>query len=126
MGRSRLSDRSVIGLLLVGLGTMFLLDSTNVFGPEVRIVGTYWPALLIAWAVGGFIANGLVFRWWLLVVGGVGVVFLLSNLGVWALGVGQLWPIALVALGLMMLLGRQVRRKGAARAGRASHRQVEA
>lgn len=122
MGRSRLSDRSIIGLLLVGLGIMFLLDSTDVFGPGTSIVGTYWPALLIAWAVWGFVADGFVLRLWLVVVGGVGVIFLLSNLNVWALEAGQLWPVALVAVGLMMLFGRQLRRRGKRGGGRASQR----
>lgn len=125
MGRSRLSDRSVIGLLLVGLGIMFLLDSTDVFGPGTSIVGTYWPMLLIAWAVWGFIADGFVLRFWLVVVGGVGIIFLLTNLNVWSLDAGQLWPVALVAVGLMMLFGRQLRRKGKRGVGRASHRTEE-
>jgi len=51
MRGSRISDRSVIGLLVVGLGIMFLLDTTNVLGPGARILRTHWPALLIAWAV---------------------------------------------------------------------------
>lgn len=122
MRRSRLSDRSVIGLLLVGLGTMFLLDSTNVFGPGISVVGTYWPALLIAWAVWGFVANGLVLRWWQAVVGGVGVIFLLSNLKVWSLDAGQLWPVALVAVGLLMIFGRQLRRNVGRGADRAKQR----
>lgn len=120
MRRSRLSDRSVIGLLLAGLGLMLLLDSTDLLGPGTSVVGTYWPVLLIAWAVGGFVANGLVLRWWLAVVGGVGVIFLLSNLRVWALDAGQLWPVALVVVGLMMVFGRQLRRKARRGAGRAA------
>jgi len=104
---------------------MFLLDSTNVFGPGVSVVGTYWPALLIAWAVWGFLANGLVLRWWQAVVGGVGVIFLLSNLKVWSLDAGQLWPVALVAVGLLMIFGRQLRRKVGRGAGRANQRAEE-
>jgi predicted membrane protein len=104
---------------------MFLLDSTGVLGPGTNVVGTYWPALLVAWAVWGFFANGLVLRWWQAVVGGVGVIFLLSNLRVWALDAGQLWPVALVAVGLMMIFGRQLRRKVRRGAGRAPQRPEE-
>jgi hypothetical protein len=125
MWRSRLSDRSVIGLLLVGLGIMFLLDSTDVIGPDTSIVATYWPALLIAWAGWGLVAGGFVLRPWLVVVGGIGVIFLLSNLNLWALGAGQLWPVALVAVGLMMLFGRRLRRRGNRGDGRSSQRPGE-
>ena len=125
MRRSRLSDRSVIGLLLVGLGIMFLIDTTGAWGRDISVVGTYWPALLIVWAVWSFIASGFVLRLWLVVVGGIGVIFLLSNLNVWALDAGQLWPVALVAVGLMMIFGRQMRRRGKRGGGRASQRSGE-
>lgn len=125
MRGSRISDRSVIGLLLVALGVMFLIDTTGVWGRDISIVGTYWPALLIAWAAWGFITSGFVLRLWLVVVGGVGVIFLLSNLNVWALDAGQLWPVALVAVGLMMLFGRQMRRRGKRGGGRSSRRNQE-
>jgi hypothetical protein len=59
------------------------------------------------------------------VVGGVGIIFLLSNLKIWSLDAGQLWPVALVAVGLLMIFGRQLRRKGRRGAGRANQRAEE-
>jgi hypothetical protein len=44
-----ISDRFIIGLLVVALGLMFLLDTTNALGQDTNIVGTYWPALLNGW-----------------------------------------------------------------------------
>ena len=50
------------------------------------------------------------------VVGGVlflliGVVNVLESVGVWAVGIGVLWPLVLVALGTSMVVGRQERQK---------------
>jgi hypothetical protein len=99
-----LSDRSFVGILLVALGVMFLLDNTDVLGTEKRVVGTYWPVLLIAWGLWDLLSSGFQARLWPLVLLIVGVVFLLANLQVWSVGVGQLWPVILVAVGLSFLL----------------------
>jgi predicted membrane protein len=108
---ARPSDRLVIGLLLVALGVMFLLDTTNALGPEVAVVGTYWPALLIAWALWGMVGRGLALRLGFLLVLLVGVIFLLSNLGVWEWGIGELWPLLLVMVGLLLLFGNRLGRR---------------
>jgi hypothetical protein len=115
MPSARLSDRSVIGLLLVALGIMFLLDTTDALGPGINVVGTYWPALLIAWGVWGLITSGFVLRLWYVIVLLIGVIFLLSNLRLWSWDAGQLWPIALVVVGLALLLGGRVVRRGSRR-----------
>lgn len=96
-------DRTLLGLLLIALGVMFLLDTTNAFGGDTDIFGTYWPVLLIAWGLWGMVASGLRLRLGSMIVLAVGVVFLLSNLGVWAWNVGQLWPIILVVIGLVLV-----------------------
>jgi hypothetical protein len=104
MRRSLLSDRSFVGLLLVALGVMFLLDNTDVLGTERRVVGTYWPALLIAWGLWGLLSGGFRARMWPLALVVVGVVFLVANLRLYPVSVGQLWPVILVAVGLSFLL----------------------
>jgi hypothetical protein len=107
-----ISDRFIIGLLVVALGVMFLLDTTNTLGQDTNIVGTYWPALLIAWGLWGLVSSGFVLKFWSIAVLAVGVVFLLSNLNLWTWDIGQLWPIALVLVGLALLLGGRVHRRG--------------
>jgi hypothetical protein len=107
MRRSRFSDRAFVGLLLVALGVMFLLDNTRVLGPEQRVVGTYWPVLLIAWGLWDLLSTGFRARLWPLVLLAVGVVFLLANLRLWPLSVGQLWPLILVVVGLSFLLRKR-------------------
>ena len=102
-----LSGGRVVGLLLIILGVMFLLDINDVFGPGVDIFGTYWPALLIVLGLWGLAVRGRAGRrsfLWPIIVLAVGVVFLLSNLQVWALDIGKLWPVIPVVIGLALLL----------------------
>ena len=121
-----MSNRIFCGLLLVALGIMFLLDTFDVLGEETDVFGTYWPALLIGWGVWGIIRNGFRLRVGSLIILAVGVVFLLSNLGLLAWNVGQLWPVLLVLLGLAIIgrlgrpsrwLRRRIGRRGSASAG---------
>jgi hypothetical protein len=123
---ARPSDRLIIGILLVALGVMFLLDTTDALGPDIAVVGTYWPALLIAWALWGMIGRGLILRLGYFLVLVVGVAFLLSNLGVWAWGVGELWPLLLVLVGLMLLFGNRLRPRRRRRPRRSYGNVVEA
>lgn len=107
-------DRKFIALLLIVLGTLFLLDTTNAFGVDVDILGTYWPALLIVLGLWGLVrqgtprlrvgSGGRQFTLWPIILLAVGVVFLLTNLSVWDLDIGQLWPVILVIVGLVLLL----------------------
>ena len=108
--QARISDRAIVGVLLVALGIMFLLDNTNALGPRTEIFGTYWPAFLIAWGLWGFVSSGFAFRFWKVVVLMVGVIFLMSNLNLWSWDAGQLWPLALVGGGLALIFRRGVRR----------------
>jgi len=104
---SVISDRAIIGLLVVTLGIMLLLDTANVFGSDTAVLGTYWPALVMAWGLWGLISFRSVL--WHAAVLVIGVVFLLTNLNVWTLNIGQLWPVVLVAIGLALLFSWRVR-----------------
>ena len=92
---------AVFGLLLVALGVMFLLDSTHVLGGETEVFGTFWPVLLIAWGAWRLLSMGFRSPFWTIAILAVGVVFLLSNLDLWAWSIGQLWPILVVVIGLV-------------------------
>ena len=106
-----MSNRIFCGLLLVALGIMFLLNTTGLVGEETNVVGTYWPTLLIGWGVWGILRSGFRLRLGSLIILALGVVFLLSNLKIWAWNAGQLWPVLLVLLGLAIIsrLGRPSR-----------------
>jgi predicted membrane protein len=107
MRYSVISDRAIIGLLVVTLGIMLLLDTTDVFGPNIAVLSTYWPVLVIAWGLWGLMSFHSVL--WHVTVLVIGVVFLLTNLNVWTLNIGQLWPVVLVAIGLALLFSWRVR-----------------
>jgi len=111
MRRFRLSHRTVIGLVLLALGIIFLFDTTDVWGRNINVVGTYWPVLLIAWGLWGIISNRFALKLWSCLLVAVGSVLLLSNLDLWDWGFGQLWPLLLVIVGLFMLFGNRSRRR---------------
>ena len=99
--RSRRGSRG-IGLLIVLIGVLFLLDQFHIvrFG---RIIGTWWPLILVI--IGGVKLNsgertsGLV----LLVVGGA---FLLANLDFIYWGdIYRFWPVILILVGLSIAFG---------------------
>ena len=120
--------RYVIGLLLVALGILLLLDNTTAFGVDWSLFGTWWPVLLIAWGlwgVFGMFSGGFRLRIWAVILLLLGVGFQLSELGLWDWDFSQLWPVAIVLVGLYLLLGRRGRRgfrrrNNSGRSGRSS------
>lgn len=91
------------GLTLVAIGALFLLDNLHIV--HVSTWFAYWPVILIAIGLvklvdsshtGGVIAGGV-----LMVIGGL---ILADNLGY--VRIEQMWPLALIAVGLFMLWNR--------------------
>ena len=97
-----------LGILLIGLGTIFALQAADVWPDDVEI----WPGILIV--VGLAIATdqasrGFRVAWFVpLVLIGLGTFFLLRDLDV--VGSGFIAPAVLIVVGLAMLLGRSGRR----------------
>jgi len=97
-------------LLLISAGVLVFLSNMGVIqGGGWDLVVRLWPLLLI---VGGL--DGLLHRESMVgavVLTGLGVIFLLSNLGYLALSAWEVivrfWPVFLVALGLDILIGRR-------------------
>lgn len=104
-----MSGRIVAGLIVVLVGIGLLLDAGNIleFGD---VVGTYWPLLLIAVGVGMMLSRPRHVTGGLIVVG-IGAVFLARNVG-WLPGnwFSYAWPLAIVAIGILILLPRMPRR----------------
>jgi hypothetical protein len=97
-------------LLLIALGVIFLLNNINVLRGDVwNTILQLWPVVLIVIGLDNlYQREGLVGAIFLI---GLGVVFLLSNLGyisvnIWRL-VLSLWPLLLVAIGLDLVVGRR-------------------
>ncbi len=97
-------------LILIALGVIFLLNNINVLPGDLW--GTllqFWPLILVAIGLDNiFQREGLVGATFMI---GLGVVFLLSNLGyintnIWQL-ILRLWPLLLVAIGLDLVVGRR-------------------
>ena len=101
--RPPFSPRVVAGLVLIGLGILFTLDSFGLV--DAGSLGDYWPLFLI---VPGLIS--LVWprkpadRFWGAVLVGVGSLFLLRNLGIIWIRFRHIWPVILVALGIYLIL----------------------
>src|SRR5437016_109550 len=95
----RPTARLLFGLAIIVLGVLFLLDNLGV--ADAGEVLRWWPAVLIVYGVArlaglGCRANlsaGLLFTlggaWWLL-----------HNIGVLSMGIGALWPVMLVLVGI--------------------------
>jgi len=97
-------------LLLIALGILFLLNNAGVLAGDLwSMVIQYWPVILIVIGLDNlYQREGLVGATFMI---GLGVVFLLANLGylnvdIWRL-VFNLWPLILVAIGLDLVLGRR-------------------
>ena len=95
--------RLFFGLLIVAVGTLLLLDNAGVLDAW-EIVSTWWPVVVILAGILTFAANP---RHWpvALIITGVGVAFLLSNLDIVDLG-DFIIPAAIILVGLLVLFGR--------------------
>src|SRR5437899_2269156 len=104
--RSRRRSSGFVGILFILFGALFLADQFNLlrFG---SIVATWWPAILILVGLAQFTERGRVRGSGLFLIG-LGVVFLLITLGYldWDV-LGRLWPLALIAIGLSIMLARR-------------------
>jgi hypothetical protein len=97
-------------LLLIAAGVFLFVNNLSLLpGTSWELVMRLWPLLLIAAGLDGFWrGEGYAGA---TVVTGLGVIFLLSNLGYMAFtawdSILRLWPIILVAVGLDIIIGRR-------------------
>jgi len=96
------NSKTIAGVIILGLGLLFLLKSINFFLFPHWIFS--WPMLLIAFAIyTGSKHNYRKSNW--LVLLAVGLAFLLPNI-IPSLSYAVLWPLPLIAVGLFMVLRR--------------------
>ena len=104
----------IFGLAIVAIGVLFLLDN---FGIDVGVVWGYWPIILIAVGLSKLVdTSNTAGRTGGAIVLLVGIVFLahkirlpfLNDISLW-----NLWPLALIAFGVMMLVGALDGKSGA-------------
>ncbi len=93
----------VMGIIVLLVGVLFLLENLGFF--YVGDIFRFWPVILIGLGIARILdGRGLHGMLWGLIVGGVGVVLLTNSLGyipwnLWRL----LWPALLILLGVLIL-----------------------
>ncbi len=95
-------SRWMPGVVLILIGTLFLLDHLNIV--HVDAFWRFWPLLLIALGLAKFVNEGRRVGGVMLVL--VGVFFMLENLGFRMLTWATLWPVLIIAAGVAMIWGR--------------------
>src|SRR5436305_278736 len=92
-------------MILVAIGALFFLNNLHIV--YLREWFQYWPVILIAAGivklvdsaeVGGRAGGGI--------LAGVGAIWLAKNLGFLDFRLRDMWPLALIAIGLLMLFER--------------------
>ena len=109
-GKRRGFGTAILGIGVLAVGAIFLLD--NLGFVEAENLLAYWPVLLILVGISHFVRPegsrrylaGSIFI-------AVGVIILLSNLGLISFGIWDLWPVILVIAGLSLIL-KPFRRRG--------------
>lgn len=99
---NRASSQVVLGVLVIGVGVLFLLDNLDIF--EFRHALGFWP---LAFIIAGLIAlSGKGPRsgnYVGVVLIAIGVLMMLGRLGFLYVSWGTLWPLVLIALGGLVL-----------------------
>lgn len=97
----------VPAIVLISVGAIFLLNNLHIF--YFQDVWRYWPTILIAIGLVKLVdsqnQSGRTSGAILLVLGAI---FLVPNLGFWDVSIGQLWPLFLIGLGVILLSQRVV------------------
>jgi predicted membrane protein len=91
----------VWGTLIVLAGVVLLLDHMGVI-----VIGSlfrFWPMILIFFGVGHLFTQSN--RVWGVILIAVGAIFQLNNLGITRLRFADLWPVAIIAVGLILIWG---------------------
>lgn len=87
------------GALIAVVGLAILVDNLNIF-PAIQLY-RFWPMILVVIGLMNIACrSGRFFSVILLVVG---VMFQLSELGIWHFGWGQIWPVVLISIGLLVM-----------------------
>ena len=91
----------VWGALIAAAGVALLLDHLGFLhiGSPFR----FWPMVLVFFGIGHLFTPSN--RAWGLILIAVGTVLQLNNFGITHLGFGDLWPLAIIAVGLVLMWG---------------------
>ena len=118
---NRATSQVVLGLLVVGMGVLFLLDNLDIL--NFRDAIGFWPLVFIVAGCAALFGNGPRSGNYM---GGVliaiGLLMILGRMGYFTISWGTLWPLVMIALGGLVLYrslgpGRVARHAAVAGAG---------
>jgi hypothetical protein len=99
---NRASSQVVLGLLVVGMGVLFLLDNLDIL--NFRHAIGFWPLVFIVVGCAALFGNGPRSGNYM---GGVliaiGLLMILGRMGYFYISWGTLWPLVMIALGGLVL-----------------------
>jgi hypothetical protein len=99
---NRASSQVVLGLLVVGMGVLFLLDNLAIL--NVRHAIGFWPLVFLVAGCAALFGNGPRSGNYL---GGVlvaiGILMIVGRMGFFTISWGTLWPLVMIALGGLVL-----------------------
>lgn len=99
--RTHMGGRLWFGIVILGLGILWTLDNLGFLDSE-RVLD-WWPVVLIAFGLSKLLgregARPLAAALWV----GAGVWLLGHNLGIVPWGLGELWPLVLIVLGVSII-----------------------
>jgi predicted membrane protein len=94
---------SVFALMLIVAGALLFLDNLGIL--PIRDIGAYWPIFIVVWGA------SILERWrspvaivWALALMAWGMLLILGNLQIISVRGGVGWPVMLIALGATMLV----------------------
>jgi len=94
-------------LVLITVGALFFLNNLHIIA--FREIFEYWPVALVAWGIFKVVdqpePKAKVFGGILIGIGGI---LLSINLGFLRMGWGDLWPLILIAVGVLMMTDRLI------------------
>ena len=105
--RSALGGRFFFGALVVMVGILFLLNSTGV--ADLDWLLNWWPSLIILYGIWRLVANRFRRLFWPIVLIVIGAFLQLGQLG-FDISWDRYWPVALIAVGILILGGGLRRR----------------
>ena len=102
-------QKLIWGIVLVGLGVLFLLDNLDLF--ELGDLWRYWPLVLIALGIAKIVQpddrKGRSSGAWLVMIG---LWLLVGSLELFGLNFGSSWPLLLVGIGAVIVFQAIVER----------------
>lgn len=93
----------VFGAIIVAIGCLLLLDNFGII--RFRDIWQYWPVLLIVWGASHLMNSRRPAGWvWGGMIALIGAFLLLDTLDIIVFNFAVIWPVILIAFGVMILL----------------------